>query len=80
MDNGLQRISKLQKSSSSQRNSVISKSSYVDWASQPSPDIWTGPDAVQEKSKCGEWSSGYLEGKKSEFLSTELGTRIIELR
>ena len=70
MDNGLQRISKLEKSSSSQRNSVIRKSSYVDWASQPSLDIWTGPEAVQEESNCGQWSSTYLEAIEIEFFST----------
>ena len=70
MDNGLQRILKLEISSSSQHNSVITKSSYVDWASQPSPDNWTGPEAVQEESKCGQWSSTYLEARDIEFFST----------
>ena len=69
MQNGLQRISNLEKSSSFQRNSVINKSSYVDWPSQPSLDIWTGPNAVQKESKCGEWSSAYLEAKEIEFFS-----------
>ena len=40
-----------------QCNSVLQKSSYVDWASPPSPDIWTGLDAVQEDSKCPEWTA-----------------------
>ena len=70
MDNGLQRTSKLEKSSFSERNSVIRKSSYVDWASQPSPDIWTGPEAVQEESKCAQWSSTYLDAKDIELCST----------
>ena len=69
MDNDLQRISKLEKSSSSQRNSVISKSSYVDWASQTSLDIWTGPKAVQQESKCAQWPSTYLEAVEIEFYS-----------
>ena len=57
MHNGLQRISKLQIASSSQHNSVIRKSSYLDWAQTPSPAIWTGPDTVQEESSCVECSS-----------------------
>ena len=72
MDNGLQRISKLEISSSSQHNSVITKSSYVDWASQPSLDIWTGPEAVQEESKCAQWSSTYLEAREIELCNSVL--------
>ena len=72
MDNGLQRISKLEISSSSQHNSVIMKSSYVYWASQPSPDIWTGPEAVQEESKCAQWSSTYLKAREIELCNSVL--------
>ena len=31
--------------------SIISNSSYIARPSTPSPDIWTGPDAVQDESK-----------------------------
>ena len=51
--------SKLQKSISSLRNSVIRKSSYVDWASHPSLCIWTGVDAVQEENSKVEKSSSF---------------------
>ena len=53
VDNGLQRISKLEIELC---NSVLPKSSYVVWAQTPSPDIWTGPDTVQEESNCAECS------------------------
>ena len=51
--------SKLQKSISSLRNSVIRKSSYVDWASHPSLCIWIGADAVQEENSKVEKSISF---------------------
>ena len=44
----------------------------TDWASQPSPDIWTGPEAVQEESKCAQWSSTYLEAREIELCNSIL--------
>ena len=40
-----------------QFNSIIHISSYVHWATRPSPYIWTDPDAIQEESKCPKGSS-----------------------
>ena len=42
VQSALQRNSVLNKSSYIQCNSNLQKSSYVDWASPPSPDTWTG--------------------------------------